>query len=67
MFTPSEINVFAEANYRGQHRRFGIKIDDRRRHMYLVGKTGMGKSTVMERMIINDMNAGHGLALVDPH
>lgn len=63
----SELNVFAEANYRGQGRRFGIKLDDRRRHMYLVGKTGMGKSTVMERMIINDMNAGHGLALVDPH
>ena len=35
--------------------------------MYLIGKTGMGKSTVMERMIVNDLNAGHGLALVDPH
>jgi hypothetical protein len=67
MFDPTSINVFAETNYRGQRRRFGIKLDDRRRHMYLVGKTGMGKSTVMERMIVNDMNAGHGLALVDPH
>ncbi|RJO59293.1 DUF87 domain-containing protein [Candidatus Parcubacteria bacterium] len=61
------INVFAETNYRGYHRRFGIKLDDRRRHMYLIGKTGMGKSTVIERMIINDLNAGHGIALVDPH
>lgn len=67
MHDPTSINVFAETNYRGQHRRFGIKVDDRRRHMYLVGKTGMGKSTVMERMIVNDMVAGHGLALVDPH
>ncbi len=67
MFDPSQMNVFAETNYRGQRRRFGIKIDDRRRHMYLVGKTGMGKSTVMERMIVNDMVSGHGLALVDPH
>ena len=67
MFDPTAINVFAETNYRGQRRRFGIKLDDRRRHMYLVGKTGMGKSTVMERMIVNDMNAGHGIALVDPH
>lgn len=67
MYDPTAINVFAETNYRGQGRRFGIKLDDRRRHMYLVGKTGMGKSTVMERMIINDMNAGHGIALVDPH
>ncbi|MEK7640190.1 MAG: type IV secretion system DNA-binding domain-containing protein [Patescibacteria group bacterium] len=67
MFDPASMNVFAETNYRGQRRRFGIKLDDRRRHMYLVGKTGMGKSTVMERMIVNDMEAGHGIALVDPH
>lgn len=67
MFDPASMNVFAETNYRGQRRRFGIKLDDRRRHMYLVGKTGMGKSTVMERMIVNDMVAGHGIALVDPH
>jgi hypothetical protein len=67
MFDPASLNVFAETNYRGQRRRFGIKLDDRRRHMYLVGKTGMGKSTVMERMIVNDMVAGHGVALVDPH
>lgn len=65
--TPPEINVFAETNYHGFRKRFGIKIDDRRRHMYLVGKTGMGKTTVLENMIINDLNAGHGLALVDPH
>jgi hypothetical protein len=65
--TPPEINVFAETNYHGFRKRFGIKIDDRRRHMYLVGKTGMGKTTVLENMIINDLNAGYGIALVDPH
>ncbi|MBI2415773.1 MAG: type IV secretion system DNA-binding domain-containing protein [Candidatus Kerfeldbacteria bacterium] len=61
------ITVFAATNFRNQRRNFGIKVDDRRRHMYLVGKTGMGKSTVIENTIINDIRAGHGVALVDPH
>ncbi|MDD2757913.1 MAG: type IV secretion system DNA-binding domain-containing protein [Patescibacteria group bacterium] len=54
-------------NYRNAFRKFGIKIDDRRRHMYIVGKTGMGKTTLMENMILNDIYAGHGVGLVDPH
>lgn len=62
-----QINYFAVTNYRNQKRRFGIKQDDRRRHMYLIGKTGMGKSTTMENMIIQDIRAGRGVGLVDPH
>jgi len=62
-----EITVFAETNYRNNFRKFGIKTDDRRRHMYLIGKTGMGKSTVLENIIINDIRAGYGVAVVDPH
>ncbi len=58
---------FAQANFRNQMRRFGIKADDRRRHMYLIGKTGMGKSTVLENMIVEDIRAGKGVAVVDPH
>jgi CxxC-x17-CxxC domain-containing protein len=58
---------FAETNFRNQMRRFGIKLDDRRRHMYLIGKTGMGKSTVLENMIVGDIMAGRGVAVVDPH
>src|SRR5205814_1308456 len=38
-----------------------------RRHMYVIGKTGMGKSTLLENMIVHDIRAGHGLAVVDPH
>jgi CxxC-x17-CxxC domain-containing protein len=64
---PNEITVFAETTFRNRNRRFGIKRDDRRRHMYLVGKTGMGKSTILENMIIEDIWAGHGVAVVDPH
>ncbi len=63
----NEILTFAETNFRNQKRRFGIKRDDRRRHMYLIGKTGMGKSTLLENMIIKDIKSGEGAALVDPH
>ncbi|MFH1225801.1 MAG: type IV secretion system DNA-binding domain-containing protein [bacterium] len=62
-----DLILFAETNFRNQKRKFGIKTDDRRRHMYLIGKTGMGKSTVLENMIIQDIRAGRGLAVVDPH
>lgn len=62
-----DITVFAETNFRSQKRRFGIKRDDRRRHMYVIGKTGMGKSTLLENMIIDDIIEGHGVGVVDPH
>jgi CxxC-x17-CxxC domain-containing protein len=63
----NEITIFAETTFRNKYRRFGIKKDDRRRHMYLIGKTGMGKSTLLENMIVEDIWAGHGVAVVDPH
>lgn len=62
-----DITLFAKTNYRGALIPFGIKLDDRRRHMYVIGKTGMGKSTLLENMIIQDIRAGRGLAVVDPH
>ncbi len=62
-----DITFFAETNYRNQRRKFGIRTDDRRRHMYIVGKTGMGKTTLLENMVIQDIRNGHGLAYVDPH
>ncbi len=64
---PTDIAVFGRTNFRGQLRPFGIKTDDRRRHMYVIGKTGMGKSTLLENMIVQDIRAGRGLAFVDPH
>ncbi len=63
----NEIAVFAETNFRNQRRRFGIKTDDRRRHMYVVGKTGMGKTNLLENLLFNDIMAGHGVGIVDPH
>jgi hypothetical protein len=65
--TQDDIAVFAETNFRGTQRRFGIKLADRRSHMYIIGKTGVGKSTLLQTLIKHDMDAGHGLALIDPH
>jgi len=65
--TSNHLTFLAQTNFRSQNVRFGIKPDDRRRHMYLIGKTGMGKTTVIENMIAQDIQAGSGVALVDPH
>jgi CxxC-x17-CxxC domain-containing protein len=62
-----EVTMFAETNFRNQNRRFGIKTDDRRRHFYVLGKTGMGKTTLLENMVISDILAGHGVGIIDPH
>ncbi len=61
------VTYFAETDARNKRVPFGIKDDDRSRHMYLIGKTGMGKSTVLENMTIQDIENGNGLAFIDPH
>ncbi|MBI5742866.1 MAG: type IV secretion system DNA-binding domain-containing protein [Candidatus Niyogibacteria bacterium] len=63
----SDTNYFAETNFRGRKQRFGIKRKDRQRHTYIVGKTGMGKSTLLENLTIQDIRAGHGVGIIDPH
>lgn len=66
--TPQEeICIFAQTNFRNRPHRFGVKLDDRRRHMYVIGKTGMGKTTMMENMVLSDIYKGHGVGVVDPH
>lgn len=62
-----EVTYFAKTNFRNQERVFGIKTDDRRRHMYVIGKTGMGKTNLLETMVIQDIQNGKGVAYVDPH
>jgi CxxC-x17-CxxC domain-containing protein len=57
----------AKTDFRGSNRVFGIKRVDRRQHMYVVGKTGTGKSAMMHNMIIQDIANGEGLCVVDPH
>ena len=62
-----KVTYFGLTSFRNQQSRFGIKQDDRRRHFYTIGKTGMGKSNLMENMAIQDIQNGHGIAYVDPH
>ncbi len=65
--TNNEINFFAETTFRNIRKKFGIKTDDRRRHVYIVGKTGMGKTEMIKNMAIQDIRAGKGVGFVDPH
>ena len=62
-----QINFFAKTTFRNKQVPFGIKTDDRRRHMYVIGKTGMGKTTMMENMAIQDIRNGKGVCYIDPH
>ena len=62
-----DITVLGKCTFRNQNVKFGIKRDDRRRHIYVVGKTGTGKTTLIQNMIIDDILAGNGVGLVDPH
>jgi hypothetical protein len=64
---PNKITYFAATNSRGKETPFGIKRKDRARHMYVIGKTGMGKSTLLENMAIQDIRNGEGMAFIDPH
>lgn len=63
----NDLTIFAETTFRGKPRPFGIKRDDRRRHMYIIGKSGVGKSFLLELLSISDLNHKEGLAVVDPH
>lgn len=62
-----EINFFARTYYRNVLATFGMKQIDRRKHTYIIGKTGVGKSTLIANMVINDIRNGQGLAVIDPH
>ena len=66
-YDPEKVTYFAETDARGKRVKFGIKAKDRERHMYVIGKTGMGKSTMLENLAIQDIQNGEGLAFIDPH
>lgn len=63
----ADCTYIGKTSFRESLIKFGIKRDDRRRHLYLVGKTGSGKTTVFKNMIVQDMRNGEGLAVLDPH
>jgi hypothetical protein len=62
-----DLTELGEAVFRGHRSKFGIRTDDRRRHIYIIGKTGMGKSTLLENMIVSDIRKGRGVGVIDPH
>src|SRR5438094_6714933 len=61
------VTALAETTFRNDHRRFGIKRADRRAHLYIIGKTGTGKSTLIANLARQDLVHGEGFALLDPH
>ncbi|HVM73357.1 MAG TPA: type IV secretion system DNA-binding domain-containing protein [Candidatus Paceibacterota bacterium] len=61
------ITYFAATHTRGKREMFGIRAIDRGKHVYVIGKTGMGKSTMLENMAIQDIQHGEGIAFIDPH
>lgn len=63
----SDLTILGQAVFRGQKHKFGIRPDDRRRHVYIIGKTGMGKSTLLNNMVFSDIHSGKGVAVIDPH
>ena len=67
MADAEKVTYFAETDSRNKRVKFGIKEKDRARHMYVIGKTGMGKSTLLENMAIQDIQNGEGMAFIDPH
>ncbi|MBC8464845.1 MAG: type IV secretion system DNA-binding domain-containing protein [Parcubacteria group bacterium] len=67
MSDSKQVTYFAETDFRNKKQKFGIKASDRTRHMYVIGKTGMGKSTLLENMAVQDILNGNGVAVMDPH
>ena len=63
----NRITPIAVTDYRDIRKLFGIKQKNRRGHIYIIGKTGTGKSTLIENMAISDISNGYGVALIDPH
>lgn len=67
MSSAEKVTYFGTTDFRNKRTHFGIKNSDRSRHMYIIGKTGMGKSTLLENMAAQDILNGEGMCFVDPH
>ncbi len=63
----NDINFFGKAEYKNNDSVFGIKSKDRRKHVYIIGKTGAGKSTLIANMAIDDIRRDRGIGIIDPH
>ncbi len=59
--------VIGEREHWGQKLPFALSHRDRRHHLYTIGKSGAGKTTLLRNLILQDIEAGHGVAIIDPH
>ena len=66
-FIDHPISILGTTSFRGTHRPFGITQEDRLGHMWILGKTGTGKSTLLTHLIVQDLEAHRGYMVLDPH
>lgn len=62
-----DTTFIGRCNFRGNQRIFGVKKNDRRQHMYVIGKTGVGKTVLLKNLALQDIRAGKGICIIDPH
>lgn len=62
-----DCTFLGKTTFRNQFVKFGIRDSDRAQHMYLIGKTGTGKTTIFKNMVVQDMRNGKGVGVLDPH
>ncbi|MDP3710100.1 MAG: type IV secretion system DNA-binding domain-containing protein [bacterium] len=67
MPSDQDITFIGKCNFRGNDKVFGIKAKDRRQHMYVVGKTGVGKTALLKNLALQDIRSGRGIGIIDPH
>ena len=67
MSEQQKVTYIGKVDFRSKELTFGIKEKDRTKHTYVIGKSGMGKSTLIENLAIQDINNGEGLCVLDPH
>jgi len=67
MHEDNQITPIGVTNYRNANQKFGIKDKDRLAHIFCIGKTGVGKSTLLTNMALSDIEKGKGLCVIDPH
>jgi len=63
----NKVTTIGITNWRNKKQKFGIKDTDRLRHIYAIGKTGVGKSVLLQNLAINDIENNRGIGVLDPH